>query len=130
MLSPSRVVAFVCGTAVVACLLACGAPQKMREAAERQKRRNDLLMVGLTYHNYHDANGKLPPDQQALLQWAQKSAPEVVSIVQSGQYTFLYAPVRIPEITEGASNTVIGYENQPLSGGRLVLMADASVIQM
>ena len=123
MLSPSRGFAFVCGTALLACLVACGG---VTTARERVKRSNDLHKVGIAFHNYHDANRTFPPDEATFLKWAQANNPEVVPIVQSGQYTILYAPVRITEITEGASNVVIAYDNEPLGGSRVVVMADGA----
>jgi hypothetical protein len=124
-----RTLGVVCGTLVVACLLACGGMQKaMKEAADRQKRQNDLMQIGIAMQNYHDTNQTFPADQQAFVAFLQKSDPGTASIVQSGQYTILYAPVKIPQITEGTSNVVMGYDNTVGSDGRrLVLLANASV---
>jgi hypothetical protein len=99
---------------------------KVREAAERQKRMNDLRQVGIAFQNYHEANRTFPPDEATFVKWAQTNAPEVVPIVQSGQYTILYGAVTIPALVagDGTSNTVIGYDNFPLGGNRAVLTAD------
>jgi len=129
MFSPSRILGTISGLAVLACLLACGA---MQQASLKQKRRNDLMQIGLAMHNYHDTKQSLPANEQDFLQWVQQAEPGVASIVQSGQYTIVYAKVTLPQVAagDGTPNTVMAYENQPSPGGRLVLMADSSVQQM
>lgn len=127
MVSLSRIVGVLSATAILACLLACGATQKVREAADRQKRSNDLKQIALELANYHDANGKFPADQQAFLRGAD---PVVTSLVQGGQYTVLYGEVRMADLTEGTSNTVVAYENQTRGGNRLVATADGNVVLM
>jgi len=128
MFSPSRILGTLSGLAVLACLLACGA---MQQASLKQKRRNDLAQIGIAVHNYAATNQDLfPPDEQTFVKWLQQGDPSVAALVQSGQYTVVYAPgVRISGVPEGTSNVVLGYENVPSPGGRLVLMADGSVQQ-
>jgi len=134
MFSPSRIVPRIigvaCGLAVLACVLACGATAKVREAQERIKRANELSMVGIAYQNYLNTKGTFPPDQKALLDFAQNTDPEVARIVQSGQYTFHFAPVKVADLTEGSGNVVLGYENAASPQGRLVLTADGAVRMM
>jgi hypothetical protein len=136
MISLRRIAGAVCGLAVLSCLLACGISGRVRQAAQRAQTSNDLKLLGLSYHNFHDTNKRGPASTNEWAQWAQKSGadPMTLSVIQQtgpgGKYV-MYWNAKIPgDFPAGTSNTVLGYEsNVPTSGGQ-VLMADASVQQM
>jgi hypothetical protein len=114
--------------AVAALCLACG---NVQQAAARSKRMDQIKQIGLLYHECLDANGKAPAGVQDLAKMAQgdPDATAAVALVQSGQVVFIYN-VKVTEMTQGASDTVLGYEAGVPAGGGFVLLGDGSVRQM
>jgi hypothetical protein len=105
---------------------------KVQQAAQKQKERNDLMQIGLTYHNYYDTNHKGPATLDDFVKFAQQADPgaaPVIADLQSGKYV-IYLGVDISKLPDGAVNTVLAYEaNVPTAGGP-VLMADVSTREM
>jgi hypothetical protein len=83
---------------------------------------NDLKVVGLDYHNFHDANRKGPANWEEL----QKASmdPQAVQRVKDAGYQVKWG-VEFGKVSEGLSNTVLAEK----PGGKYKLMMDGAVTQ-
>jgi hypothetical protein len=124
---PQRFVTVVLIAVVAVILLGCGGVQ---QAAQRQKRANDLKQIGLAYHNYLDAEQKAPSRAEDLQKYLLDSPPTYQALL-NGQYVMQWgATIQSMSAGAGTSNTVLGYEaDVPTKGGN-VLFGDASVRTM
>jgi hypothetical protein len=64
---PLRIVSAVAVVLVTACLLACGGiRQAAQKAAEQAQKQNDLMQIGMMYHNFLNQNKRPPSGPQDL----------------------------------------------------------------
>jgi hypothetical protein len=106
--------------------VACGGVQ---QAAARSKRMNDMKMIGLAYHNFHDANNKPPSNAQDLLTIDPTVGP-AVALIQSGEVIFIFDAKLSDMMQQGSGSTVLAYEAKVPTAGGVVLLGDGSVKQM
>jgi hypothetical protein len=124
-----RILCFVSGILVLACLLACGG---IRQAAGRQQAAKDLNQLARMYHDFHESKSKGPANTQELIQFVKNDPAATALATQTGpggKYV-LYWNVRITTLTAGSAATVLGYEASVPASGGMVLMADGSTRTM
>jgi hypothetical protein len=105
---------------------------KIQQAAQMQKEHNDLMQIGLMYHNYIDTNKKGPATLDDFIKFFQQNEPgagPIIADLQSGKYV-IYLGVEISKLPDGSFNTVLGYESNVPNAGGPVVMADGSTKDM
>jgi hypothetical protein len=113
----------------VTALLATGCG-RIRSAADRTRKSNDLKQLGLMYHSYIDANQKGPASADELMKMASDPGSRaVVQMVKDGKYVLIWGAtiVAMRNNPQGSTGTVLGYEATAPTSGGLVLMGDGSV---
>jgi hypothetical protein len=88
--------------------------------APRPNTANDLKQIGLAFHSCIDATGKAPQKADDLVPYLDKNQKLI------GDYVFIYG-VGILQMTQGTSNTVVGYEKDVPTKGGFALYGDGSV---
>jgi hypothetical protein len=101
------------------------APQESRNTAARS---NDLKRIGLAYHTFVDTNGKPPTRIEDLAPFYENDAA-ITKAVKDGSYVVLWNG-DFRKMTQGTSNTILGYEKEAKDKEGLVLMADGSTKTM
>jgi Protein of unknown function (DUF1559) len=100
-------------------------PPAAGDAAERLKKMNDLKQIGLAYHNFFAATTKAPAKVEDLEPYYEKN-PKITAALKDGTYVFFYN-VKLTDMVNGSSNTILGYEKDAPTKGGAVLFGDGSV---
>jgi hypothetical protein len=95
------------------------------DAADRARKENDLKQIGLAYHSYFSTTGKAPAKVEDLEPYYEKNA-KITAALKDGTYVFYYN-VKLTDMVNGTSNTILGYEKDAPAKGGVVLFGDGSV---
>jgi hypothetical protein len=105
----------------------CG---KVKNAADRSKKQNDLKHIGLLYQNYQDTNNKPPAnaDDLARMAMGDPQAGQAVQLIRSGNYVVYWGTYTrsLQQNPGGAGGVILGYERDAPTSGGAVMMGDGS----
>jgi Superinfection immunity protein len=126
------VLAVCAGLLVLGCPCAIGllvpAVQRVREAAERTKRLNDLSQVGLAIHNFYAATKQMPAKAEDLRAYL---SPMTLPLLRNGEIDVIWNAVPFNEEQRGTSNVMMAWDTRPAGNGdRSVLFMDGAVRTM
>ena len=113
-------------------LLGCGAKDvveqavnQAQDAAATDQTRDQLKVLGIAYHNHHDAQNRGPADWDEAI--ASASDPAAVQALRDKGYQVAWG-LRLRDVTVGTSNFVLAYKPEDLNAGGYVLMMDGAVM--
>lgn len=102
---------------------------RVREAADRTKRMNDLREVAMAAHSFHDAHKRMPGNLEDLRPYLFGGA--AASRVAGGEIEVVWNALPFKDQPLGTSTVVYAWETKPLSSGdRLVAFMDGSTRMM
>ncbi len=118
-------------TLAIAALASSVACSGLQNAARQQKEKNDLKQIALLYLNFIDTNHNPPTTLDEFVAFIDKtfSGSPLITDLKSGKYV-IYLDVPFAKLTDGAANTLLGYESSVPTSGGPVVMADASARDM
>jgi hypothetical protein len=107
-------------------VLVLGASVTHAQVLDKAKVGNYLKQLGLSYHNYLDANGGKAPAKADDLAPYFENDKKLLDALKSEDIVFFYG-VRLVDMTSGTSNTILAYEKDAPTKGGQVLYGDGSV---
>jgi hypothetical protein len=100
--------------------------QKVRDAAEREQRANDLKQVALAMHSHYDITKRMPATVEDFQTQLQVS-PQVMNRLRQGEIVVVLDALPPTQQTAGTSNVLYAWDTKPAPGGvRLVAYMDGS----
>jgi hypothetical protein len=112
-------------TAMILGFTGCG----IQAAADRAKKKNLLMQIGLGYHQCHDTLARGPADLEEFKKYS-GAGPEANHAVERGDLIIIWGVHIVKDMPNGTSVTVLGYEKDVPAKGGLVLMGDGMVKEM
>jgi hypothetical protein len=112
-----------CGCAGVGMFFVVG---RLRDAAERQQRQNDLKEVGLAMHQHYDGLRRMPANVEDFQPYLLLS-PAVMDRLRKGEIVVVLNALPMLEQQAGTNNVLYAWDTKPVSGGmRVVAFMDGS----
>jgi hypothetical protein len=115
------------GCGLVAALLVMPAFQKVRDAAQRAERSNDMKQIAIAIYNFMEAKNQGPSNVNDLIPYL--GGGKVEARLRSEEIKVLWNLAPKNQQIDGTSNVIFAWENQPdsASGQRLVAYMDGRV---
>ena len=92
---------------------------------QEQRDKDDLRTLGIAFHDMEFSSPK-PPAKPDDLGPSVKNDQRLLGRLRSGEIVFLYN-VRLVQMTDGATNTILAYLKDVPTNGGLVLFGDGAV---
>ena len=105
------------------------AVQRVREAAERTQRMNELKAIGLAFHSVMDEKKRGPASIEELVSFLGPNSREVTRL-RNGEITVIWNAARWGDQPDDRANLLLGWETSPdpiRQGERLVVFLDGHV---
>ncbi len=100
-----------------------------RDARSQAILTNQMKQIVLAHFNFWDANkGRAPTKPEDLAPFYEND-PQITALMKDGTVV-VYWGATLQKMTQGSSNTVLGYEKDVPTSGGLVMMGDGSVKKM
>lgn len=88
-----------------------------------------LMQIGIAYHGYVDAFRKAPSNAEDLRPFLEGGTNPTFTALTNGTIVFIYG-VRLTEMPQGTSHTIVAYEKDVPTRGGPVLFGDGLVREM
>jgi hypothetical protein len=112
-------------------VLVPGCLGKVREAAQRAKRSNQLKEIGLACHSFWNTKGANKSAAPMKVEDLTSLSQDTITAVQNGDIVVIWgvssADRRAADLGAGTSQTILAYEKNAPNNGGLVLFLDGAV---
>jgi hypothetical protein len=104
-------------------------PAAPRGPAAQALLTNQMKQIVLAHHNFWSTNGNRGPTKPEDLAPFYENDAKITALMKDGTVV-VYWGATLQKMTQGSSNTVLGYEKDTPASGGLVMMGDGTVKKM